>query len=88
MIKDKNNPSIKNTMIKTKFKKKGSNKDQKLKKISSYSKKQIYLGFQKLTRSKNLLYLKKQELCSQIQTKSTDGESDQMLNSDLMSFLI
>lgn len=27
MIKDKNNPSIKNTMIKTKFKKKGSNKD-------------------------------------------------------------
>lgn len=87
-IKDKNNLSIRSTMIKIKSKKKDSNKEFNHKKISSFSKKLIFLVFQKLTKSKNLLSQKKQESSLPTLTKSTDGESGLMLNSDPMNFLI
>lgn len=87
-IKDKNNLSIRSTMMKIKLRKKDSNKEFNHKKISSFSKKLIFLVYQKLTKSKNLLSQKKQESSLLTLTKSTDGESGLMLNSDPMNFLI
>ena len=87
MIKVNNNPSTNNIMIKIKSRKKDSNKEPNYKKISLSSKKSIYLVYQKLTKSKNLLFQKKLESYSLIPIKSTDGELDRMLNLDHMSFL-
>lgn len=86
MIKEKNSLNIKSTMIKMKSRKKDSSRELSPKKISLFSKKLIFQVSLKLTKSKSLSSLKKQELFSLTLTKSIAGGSGQMLNLDLMNF--